>query len=378
MELFYSPSSHLVGGPSNCSFVTAYGTATTITVSSLPAVVSALSASNIVIIDQLNASGVLVRRFNRKVDPILVSGTTISVTNAAFQSTDSFIVYTNIPRESANEFPASSAASDNYANPTTTDVKSFGMVWDRVGSNWDRLQNNAFMSRGMATHSSPNDGTATYTSSTTITCAGFPFTVDNTTCRVLGIAYKPTGGLWTILESGKQGVSLDASSNVITVTGAGTPFASGDTYEVLIRYQQKGFNAANNANNSTETSPLDQKYNEVEWQDTTNIAAATNYYPSADGFVVDGYTLWSVQEVDSGGVTVTFEVTNDDASSPDWVDITPAAYNAATNAAGSASYIDATALLVFEGIPAKKFRVKKVTSDASNGVQTHTKFQVLG
>lgn len=34
------------------------------------------------------------------------------------------------------EFPTASAASDNYANPTTTDVKSFGMLWD--GAAWDR------------------------------------------------------------------------------------------------------------------------------------------------------------------------------------------------------------------------------------------------
>lgn len=36
-----------------------------------------------------------------------------------------------------SEFPAATAASDNYANPTTTDVKSFGMVWD--GATWDRM-----------------------------------------------------------------------------------------------------------------------------------------------------------------------------------------------------------------------------------------------
>lgn len=35
-----------------------------------------------------------------------------------------------------DEFPAASAASDNFANPTTTDVKAFGMVWD--GTTWDR------------------------------------------------------------------------------------------------------------------------------------------------------------------------------------------------------------------------------------------------
>lgn len=39
------------------------------------------------------------------------------------------------------EFPAASAATDNYANPTTTDVKSFNMAWD--GATWDRVPGNS-------------------------------------------------------------------------------------------------------------------------------------------------------------------------------------------------------------------------------------------
>lgn len=39
------------------------------------------------------------------------------------------------------EFPAAAAASDNYANPTTTDLKSFGMLWD--GAAWDRAPGNS-------------------------------------------------------------------------------------------------------------------------------------------------------------------------------------------------------------------------------------------
>lgn len=39
---------------------------------------------------------------------------------------------------SLDEFPAASAASDAYANPTTTDVKSFNMGYN--GTTWDRLR----------------------------------------------------------------------------------------------------------------------------------------------------------------------------------------------------------------------------------------------
>lgn len=39
------------------------------------------------------------------------------------------------------EFPAAAAASDNFANPTTTNVMSMNMVWD--GATWDRAPGNS-------------------------------------------------------------------------------------------------------------------------------------------------------------------------------------------------------------------------------------------
>lgn len=247
-------------------------------------------------------------------------------------------------------------------------------VWDRVLGVWKSLQNNLFFFRGMGTHFTPNDGTAAFTSTTTITCAGFPFTVDDTYCDVLSIVYKPTGGLWTILENGKDGVSMVAASNVITVTGASTPFASGDTYRVAIRYQNKGYNAASNSGNTTESNPLSQQYVELELIDTTNVAAATNYYPSADGQVMDGYsTLW-LQGMTSGGVTTTIEATLDDASSPDFLDITPYFSNMIVNPnAVAASYVDVNFLIRALDLRVKKWRVKSVTSDGTNAVQYHAK-----
>ena len=41
----------------------------------------------------------------------------------------------------SSEFPAASAASDGYVNPTTTDIKAFGMLWN--GTDWDRMPGDA-------------------------------------------------------------------------------------------------------------------------------------------------------------------------------------------------------------------------------------------
>jgi hypothetical protein len=40
-----------------------------------------------------------------------------------------------------DELPAAAAASDNFANPTTTNIMSMNMVWD--GATWDRLPGNS-------------------------------------------------------------------------------------------------------------------------------------------------------------------------------------------------------------------------------------------
>ena len=89
----------------------------------------------------------------------------------------------------------------------------------------------------IVTHSWPEHFTATHTSNVTITCSNAPFTIDDTVCTVVSIMYKPTW--WTrqnILKNRENWVSMVASSNVITVTWAWTPFTSWDTYEVGVNY----------------------------------------------------------------------------------------------------------------------------------------------
>lgn len=228
------------------------------------------------------------------------------------------------------------------------------------------------------THTNPQDFIATYTSNVTITISGCPFTVDDANCRIAYIFYKPTAGTWQPpIINGSAGASITASANVITVAGAGTPFAASDKYIIGVSYQNKGFVSSTNSVRQGEIDPIDEHYLEPEHIDTTNVAAATSYYPSSDGMSMGASNNLTIQGVTSGGVTTTVEVTLDDAASPDWVNITASGYELITNASGYASFVDATFLLDYEGLRVRKVRIKSVTSDATNGVQYHYKITSL-
>lgn len=105
------------------------------------------------------------------------------------------------------------------------------------------------------TYVSPVDFTATYTSSTSITLSGSPFTIDDANCYVFKILYKPTGGNWTALINAHNGVSIAASSNVLTITGAGTPFLSGDTYRVIVFGPEKAYDLSTDTEKNSIMNP---------------------------------------------------------------------------------------------------------------------------
>jgi hypothetical protein len=85
-----------------------------------------------------------------------------------------------------------------------------------------------------ANYTSPANFTATYTSSTTLTLSalsGFSITDSS---QLVYIKVIPASGDAAIYVNGSDGVTMTVSSNVVTIAGAGTPFASGDLYEVGI------------------------------------------------------------------------------------------------------------------------------------------------
>lgn len=166
------------------------------------------------------------------------------------------------------------------------------------------------------THTSPTDGTVVFTSNTTITASGFPFAVDDGNCTVASILYKDSAtSTWKLLANGINGVSITAASNVITVTGAGTPFASGDVYYVSINQQQKTFVPGSNAGRGSEIDPIDQAFVPETIVDVTNETDGTNeYFIDMSGF--RSLNLHLIISGGSGTMTVTIEVSAQDDGTP--------------------------------------------------------------
>lgn len=174
-------------------------------------------------------------------------------------------------------------------------------------------------------HTSPKDGSAVFASNVTITLSGFPFTVADTTALILYIMYKPTGGEWQQpLMNGINGVSITSSSNVLTVAGAGTPFASNDTYFIGIletAARQRGYDTSSDSVKGFEVAPIWSQYVSESLVDTTNVSAATHDYLVPMG----GYGDYSISGkfIDADG-TLTLKVymmNDEDTSGGDWVQV---------------------------------------------------------
>ena len=112
-----------------------------------------------------------------------------------------------------------------------------------------------------------------------------------------------------------------------------------------------------------------------------NISQATRYFPPIDGSTsITAGSRMALNETlclqikCSGGVTVTIEATFGEAEkqeSPTWIDITPLAFTASTNATGFASFVDANDIVWFPSIPIYRWRIKVVTSDATNDIELY-------
>lgn len=84
-----------------------------------------------------------------------------------------------------------------------------------------------------------------------------------------------------------------------------------------------GYTWATNSIRTEEIDPLSSHYLNESLVDTTNVSAATHYYPGATGDSMDGYADLSLSGkfIDADGtLTLTLEVMNDeDTSSGDWI-----------------------------------------------------------
>jgi len=180
--------------------------------------------------------------------------------------------------------------------------------------------------------------------------AGFvngEFSIDHRTGMIYGLK-ATTGvadtGTYKVLISvsgGGGGIASDIQGNVADdAVDAGNPVAIGGLAKssqkaavndgdrvksVFNLFGEKvvaGFNWVNGWLMVNEQDPLDQHYENTDLVDTTNISAATHYYPASTGDTMDGYQDQSItgKFIDADGtLTLTLEVSNDeDSASADW------------------------------------------------------------
>jgi hypothetical protein len=145
-----------------------------------------------------------------------------------------------------------------------------------------------------ATHWSPNNGSATYLSAVTLTMAGFPFVVANANCLVAGVIVRKSTGVVVEYINGHDGVSISATADVVTITGAGAaPFLVTDlNYYVYLIAEEKAYTEATDSYRTEEIAPLNHEHTQPAYivNDVAVVAdpGATNV-PSDDGIVMDGF-----------------------------------------------------------------------------------------
>jgi hypothetical protein len=159
--------------------------------------------------------------------------------------------------------------------------------------------------------------------------------------------------------------------DVTNCTGAFL-FGTGDIVSLTLTGADKIRDAATDSQKTSLIRDVSDQYGNETLIDTTNVAAGTNYYPSASGSQNDNSSTFTIQGKTSGGVTTTIEATNDDAASPDWFDITKSFTDLVTNTSSNASYVDANFILAPTGrdvLSVKAIRIKSVTSTSTNVVK---------
>jgi hypothetical protein len=214
---------------------------------------------------------------------------------------------------------ASFLSSSTDATTRNVNVDKYGLI---------HTYNEAGISTLPADYVSPVDFSASYGTAITLNISGAPFTVNDTNCSVSYILYRPASGYWTMLVNGANGYSINASfDNVITASHPLNTniFAASDVgYRVGIRYQNKAFTLGTNSQRVEEINPLSQQVAEEVWNNGTNQAAGTSYFPSSNGMAMLGYKNLSLtgKFINSDGfVTGTIEVTNDPLATADWIAI---------------------------------------------------------
>lgn len=218
------------------------------------------------------------------------------------------------------------------------------------------------------------DAVSAYSSATALTVTGLSFAF--VAADIVSVVQVPNAGgaeTQTTTFSDLADFTVTGSAGSQTITVAAATFAATDTFLVTFASQIKGYNPVSNVNRSGEVFPLNQQFVEESLLDTTNVAAATNYYPASTGAPMAGYKDLSLtgKIIDSDNTTtMTLEGTNDeDTTNADWVQLYgyDTKNNALVNSIAAAS-TTTTFAWDFDEFNYRHFRVKLVTGDSTNTV----------
>lgn len=174
-----------------------------------------------------------------------------------------------------------------------------------------------------ATTNGAYDGSLVYASANTLTLAGTPHTVYSEDL-VYVLEVDSTGGTARIWVNGAGGVVLTIAAGVVTMAG-GVDFSATGEHTLGYGGQDKAHTASTNSTRTEEVDPLNLQAVNYNLVDTTNVAAATNYYPSSDGIEMAGARQLSItgKFIDADGtMTLSLEVSNDEDATPanrDWI-----------------------------------------------------------
>ena len=217
---------------------------------------------------------------------------------------------------------------------------------------------------------SMGQGQTAYTAATQVTVSGLSFTPNP---RVLvKIEHYTSAGAFVAAYTPQQ-YTITYAAGVYTVTGA----AFGAT-DLIVVYQQgpeRTTNLSTNAQTVGEVNQINYQAVEESLQDTTNVAAATNYYPSALGAAMMGSKGLSLSGkfIDADGtMTLDVEVTDDeDATNADWISAGLSSIDQKTGIQTIAAALTVTNgtltfAIKFPDLNFRFWRVKMVNNGATN------------
>jgi len=184
---------------------------------------------------------------------------------------------------------------------------------------------------GDALYISPEDFVVTYTSATTLTLTGLPYTPDIE--QFVSVSVFDSTGKETVYTPSSNAFSYNSSTGVLTVSGA-TFSATDGGYRVLVWGPDKAYSQSIDAKQELLVNPPWDHYSTGVLLEKTSYADTTGdyYYLDMSGFTNGSFQL--ILDGGSGTITATLEGTiQDDGTAPSacsYADITNATFGTAS------------------------------------------------